>query len=164
MAALGQVAFAGHSMLGLCTLLLINSHSLKQSPYPLRTPWTTTTHLSRHFSHQVAFIALIAFIIAIAEPKPVVRPSGDSREARVGGLRTHLHLGPRKFQQRRLSVPPTLNLAFTSDLQTPRLTTRASRKTRSTSTDCTFMPSIALWSHRFGRLCQHEQYVFPSTS
>lgn len=47
---------------------------------------------------------ITAIAIASADLKPVVRPSGGGKQARVRGIPT---LGPRKFQQRRLSVPPT---------------------------------------------------------
>jgi hypothetical protein len=128
------VAFAAClGLLGLCSPLLINSHSLKQRRTPfarhgppgpagpagpplplcLDEPRTDTS-----LSLQTVITAITAIAIASADLKPVVCPSGSGKQARVRGIPT---LGPRKFQQRRLSVPPTLpNLAFTRDLPTPR--------------------------------------------
>jgi hypothetical protein len=112
-------------------------------------------------SLQTVITAITAIANASADLKPVVRPSGGGKQARVRGIPT---LGPRKFQQRRLSVPPPPKSAiYQRPPNSVRLTTRASPKTSPISADCPFMPSIALWSHRFGRLCKHEQLVLPST-
>jgi hypothetical protein len=137
--------------LGLCCPLLINSHSIKQSHGP---PYLndergadSSLSLSRHSSTQCQSCLL---------PVTAARPASES-------FASFSVLGGCKFRELGLSwCPPPPKLAFIRDCPTPKVTTRAASKTSSVSTDWNFMPSIALWSPRFGRLA-HYEYVFPST-
>ena len=139
--------------LGLCCPLLINSHSLKQSHGPpyLNDDCGADSSLSLFLSRQSS-----THCQSCLPPVIAARPASESlshpSQSSVGAnFESSAYLG----------APHPPKLVFIRDCPTPKVTTRSASKIPSVSTNC-FMPSIALWSHRFGRPAHHE-YVFPST-